>query len=117
MNQSDLDVWEVRGLQAILKILSERARASIPYSPRTVASARVHSDSLAEIVALMEAQTRPESVDPVSDIARLDRWFYTGLDTLSSFMVQRLQEGGPMNPTMRFHIQNLLTDMLARMSQ
>lgn len=100
MNQSHCDVWEIRGLLTIIRILGERAEAGVPYTDHTVACLAGYVAQLRKLLELMAANQGADT-DPMSDIDRMDRWFVTGFGNLLEYMAIRLVEGPPMSECYR----------------
>lgn len=104
MKQSSCDVFEVRGLAAITRILGERVNEPVAYTPQTVQVMRVYVNTLQKILADMEAKQGADT-DPMSDIERMDRWFMTGFDNLLQYLDDRIKDGPPMAQQHRAHLE------------
>ncbi len=100
MKQSTLDVWEIRGLDAMTRILGARTGEPVSYTQHTVQNMRVHVANLQKILAHMEQNQGADS-DPASDMYRMDRWFCTGFNNLLQYLNDRLKEGPPMSEQFR----------------
>jgi hypothetical protein len=110
MNQSSLDIWEVRGLSGIIRMLEARADDPVKYTPQTRAALASYIDRLQKVLDKMEVG---EDSDATSDVERMDRWFATGLDSLGSYLHQRISDGPPI--THRYWME--LVSTLHRMMQ
>lgn len=100
MNQSSCDIYEIRGLGAITRILGERLDEPVAYTPQTVQVMRVYVNTLKKILEGMEAKQGADT-DPMSDMDRMDRWFVTGFNNLLQYLSDRVATGPPMSEKIR----------------
>lgn len=94
IQQSNLDVWEIRGLGTIVRILVDRLNQSTPYTTQTVSVLKSYVTTLDNILKQVELRQGADC-DPLSDVERLDKWFCTGFENLVKFLEVRTAEGQP----------------------
>jgi hypothetical protein len=107
----ELDVWALRGLAGVLKILEARLRADCGFGPHAQSLATLAKRRLDEVCEQIAARPQEKYPDALSSVASVDKWFVDGLNGFNNHLANRLAEGPPVSPenveTLRHELQRL----------
>ena len=110
MNQNDLDVYTIRGMLGILRMLERRIENVKGFSDQAKNLITSHKDRINKMMLNVEIAPYIYS-DAEVDHDKIDTWFADGFCNLILFLEKRLKHSAPMDAFTEAKLKSYITKL------